>query len=399
MAGATIIFCDLVGFSKKNDSEQIDIIEKLNREISDELYFRRQNQNTPEIVVLPTGDGMLIALMDNDYEPSFWETTLFSLLKRLISWSSYKDNARIRIGVHVGTVSIIKDFNDFDNICGSSINECQRIMDAAHPNQVLISKTALSRYFDQTVWEYIESPFSENKPALFTRPKKIIIKHGDSIEVSIMSEKDNENWVTSEPFSRKTIDNKYERTQLIVKELNSLRNTKRNTDETHEIYEEATFSSFGMLEPAQRAGRTDPAYYNESIKKQKDIFKELANNEKIILWVLIKPMKTIDSLTRLDELINWIELVVSEKNIKLALIPNSDSLPTTNRLIIKGIFSIDGYRIKRGTGYDINIVEYESKKINEHIEEFRRKFDEALSNYPTKQKVLEKLKSLREEYK
>jgi len=65
MAGATIVFCDLVGFSQHNNDEQKNLIYSLNAEVTQELYAHLSELDSPPSVIgLPTGDGMAIALID-----------------------------------------------------------------------------------------------------------------------------------------------------------------------------------------------------------------------------------------------------------------------------------------------------------------------------------------------
>jgi class 3 adenylate cyclase len=157
MAGATIVFCDIVGFSRHDNFTQERMIYDLSAEITHELY-RYVSSPAPHIISLPTGDGMALAFMDSVQNPIDWRPIIFSLLDRLMRWS--RERHQLRVGVHTGVVSIITDINRRPNICGAVINECQRIMDAAQPNQILFSKEAFNAYIGNNMNQYVNNPCS-----------------------------------------------------------------------------------------------------------------------------------------------------------------------------------------------------------------------------------------------
>lgn len=146
MVHATIIFCDIVGFSRNNDDFQTELICKLSAEVTHELFFRL-SEVEPSVIFLPTGDGLAIALLE-DRAPTraSRKAEVFSLVARLMRFtvaSQPKDGSTyLRIAVHGGAVSLIRDINGHPNISGHAVNDCQRIMDAAHGNQVLFSSEA-----------------------------------------------------------------------------------------------------------------------------------------------------------------------------------------------------------------------------------------------------------------
>jgi class 3 adenylate cyclase len=146
MAGATIVFCDIVGFSQYGNDQQGELIYSLNADVTHELYAHLSGiERIPRVISLPTGDGMAIALLDEERNgQSPWTPVLFSLLERLMRWAG--ERRQLRVGVHSGAVSLISDINRRPNVCGATVNICQRIMDAAHPNQVLFSGTAYQQY-------------------------------------------------------------------------------------------------------------------------------------------------------------------------------------------------------------------------------------------------------------
>jgi hypothetical protein len=86
MSSATIVFCDIVGFSKKSADVQLDTIQSLNAEVTHELYkYIPPTYESPQIVTIPTGDGMVIALLHNEHQK--WINQLFRLVGRLMQWN------------------------------------------------------------------------------------------------------------------------------------------------------------------------------------------------------------------------------------------------------------------------------------------------------------------------
>src|SRR5260370_31073332 len=115
---ATIVFCDIVSFSRRNDEELRKLTHSLNAEVAHELYaLLAEIRSSPSVICLPTGDGMAIALLGKD--PAAWAPVLFSLLDRLVRWA--KHNGNLRMGAHFGPLSVLADINRRPNIFGASI--------------------------------------------------------------------------------------------------------------------------------------------------------------------------------------------------------------------------------------------------------------------------------------
>src|SRR4051794_20641887 len=99
MENATVIFCDVVGFSKRNGAKQFQIINSLNKRVSRLLdQHLSYIGHSPNILYLPTGDGMAVVFLG----PSRYPKDLpFSLLDNLVEWIS-EEEAELRIGIHHG---------------------------------------------------------------------------------------------------------------------------------------------------------------------------------------------------------------------------------------------------------------------------------------------------------
>ncbi len=126
MAAATVVFMDIVGFSKKPTAEQKCLVESLTDEVMHCLRtFLKPPFQTPEVLALPTGDGMALVFLHS--APRRWShQTIYHLLYNLQQWAWSQTTPTVevalRFGIHVGTVEIITDINGNPNVCGDTIN-------------------------------------------------------------------------------------------------------------------------------------------------------------------------------------------------------------------------------------------------------------------------------------
>src|SRR5687767_5691292 len=164
--GATILFCDIVDFSKNSTDEQGRLVQALT------ALVREQLGSTAHVIALPTGDGMALAFIEQGQSPAL---QVFALLVKLAEWSEAHP---LRVGVHCGLVSIIQDVNNHPNVCGDTINVAQRVMSAAHPHQILFSEVAKDHYIGRGYDRHTKPPFSTHDPASFDGPFTVVAKHG-----------------------------------------------------------------------------------------------------------------------------------------------------------------------------------------------------------------------------
>jgi hypothetical protein len=403
--GATIVFCDVVGFSQNNNDRQADIITCLNAEVTHELYryVSAINLIVPEIISLPTGDGMAIALTDRDKDKPSWTPVLFSLIYRLMKWSNKESN--LRIGVHVGPVSIIADINRRPNVCGTTVNECQRIMDAAHPNQVLFSEAAYNHCIGSSNY-YSGSPFSAQAPALFKGPYSIIAKHGLRLGTYIMYQeyqrKGREgrgegrlDWVVREPFPRGDIRGGSPRTEFIVSYLEELVRKQKPLS----IFEQAVFGTFGIVDDEQLRKEYGEEYLNLRLQ-QRELLDKLAQQERTELKLIIAPrgkpsmFSVEETCIRLRALLKWMESRWGNPNIDWVRAP----FHGPNRLIVADEFCIEGYRYHysarygNSAGYEMSMAYYDRDKIDTAVKEFLAVFEEAKRGGQTKETVINDIK-------
>lgn len=160
MPSAALLFMDVVKYSAGSIGVQYDTILALNRDVYYVLYsdFDPRNQ---QVIALPTGDGMLLALLDKD--DSLRRDLLekcFELLQSLRSWSDTKQIATLRYGLHYGAITLIRDINNQLNICGDAVNITARIMSLGQANHIVASSDFINHFVPeagQDVGKWVEA--------------------------------------------------------------------------------------------------------------------------------------------------------------------------------------------------------------------------------------------------
>ena len=159
MVAATILFTDIVSFSKKSTAEQRRLIDALTSEIVYELRtLLKPPLGNPDIIALPTGDGLSLVFLHQSSK-SWDRNAILRVIARIHYWA-YNQSSSLRVGVHVGTVELVTDINGKANVCGDTINYAQRVMDAASPKQTLFSEVAFREYVGTESPVCISVPFS-----------------------------------------------------------------------------------------------------------------------------------------------------------------------------------------------------------------------------------------------
>ena len=131
----SIVFLDIIDYSKKTDSEQIEIKNQFNALINYALKDVAENDR----IILDTGDGAAIACNGSPEDVLFISLNIRDeILKSNIHSAT---PLYVRFGINLGPVRVVKDINGRPNIIGDGINVAQRIMSFAKPNQILVSRS------------------------------------------------------------------------------------------------------------------------------------------------------------------------------------------------------------------------------------------------------------------
>ena len=130
----TVVFTDIVGYSKCSVDQQIDIKEHFNRLISESIA----NTEDSERVVIDTGDGVALCFLG---DPENAIVSSMDLRAEVVFQSQGAPIPyEVRTGINVGPVRLVTDINGRFNVLGDGINVAQRVMSFAGPNQVLASR-------------------------------------------------------------------------------------------------------------------------------------------------------------------------------------------------------------------------------------------------------------------
>jgi class 3 adenylate cyclase len=189
------IFIDIVDFTKDRSVEdQSDIIMNMNKIVDDTILACSIDRE--QLIVLPTGDGLCISLIDlRPYDIHL--LIAICILELLHTYNlEQKDEKRrfqFRVGINENVDNLITDFNGRRSVAGAGINMAQRIMDKADGNQILVSQTVhetlrhRDKYMNSfqpftakgkhdqifNVYQYINPEnmgLNNEKPSIFTPP-------------------------------------------------------------------------------------------------------------------------------------------------------------------------------------------------------------------------------------
>lgn len=128
----SVAFIDIVEYSKKSVAEQMRAKEQFNLMLAQALA----DVPTKDRIILDTGDGAAISFLGDPEDGLFLGMALRDAL------TERNDGLlRLRTGVNLGPVRLVKDINGLPNIIGDGINVAQRIMSFAEVNQVLASRS------------------------------------------------------------------------------------------------------------------------------------------------------------------------------------------------------------------------------------------------------------------
>lgn len=131
----SVAFFDIINYSKKPGAEQVEVKKHFNRILSEAIKDVAQNDR----IIIDTGDGAAIALLGAPEEALFISLTIRDAISDL--HKSGIQGLRVRTGINLGPVQVVKDINDQPNIIGDGINVAQQVMNFAEAGQILVSRS------------------------------------------------------------------------------------------------------------------------------------------------------------------------------------------------------------------------------------------------------------------
>lgn len=134
------VFIDVVGFTRDRSVEaQSEIVKALNEDVLQSLSVL--NVDDESRILLPTGDGLCIALM-NQAEPDLHVRLACDLVSRISTGRTPNDDAMrsfsVRVGVNENVDNLVTDVNGCANVAGLGVNMAQRIMTQGDGNQIMV---------------------------------------------------------------------------------------------------------------------------------------------------------------------------------------------------------------------------------------------------------------------
>lgn len=142
---AKYIFIDVVQFSRRSAEAQSDIVKSFNSIVHQVLEQHNVNKdNDNECILIPTGDGMCISLLNHDLPFDSHIQIALSILQAIDEHNKATENEtrkyQVRIGINQNTDILVTDINGRKNVAGAGINMASRVMDKADGGQILVSQ-------------------------------------------------------------------------------------------------------------------------------------------------------------------------------------------------------------------------------------------------------------------
>jgi len=125
----TILFLDIVAYSKTSVNEQYDLKSIFNQMIASKLAHVPAESR----ITLDTGDGAAICFMGDPEDVLHAAVDIRSTL-------GSQNRLNVRMGLHIGPVRVLNDLNGRGNVVGDGINVAQRVMNFAEPNALVASR-------------------------------------------------------------------------------------------------------------------------------------------------------------------------------------------------------------------------------------------------------------------
>ena len=131
----SVVFMDIAAYSSQSVELQMRWKQRFNG------YLTEAIQDVPESerVILDTGDGAAICFLGAPEAAMF--AALHLCRSFVVDERDQQPGLRVRIGINLGPVKLVKDINGAMNAIGDGMNAGQRVMSFAAVNQILVSQS------------------------------------------------------------------------------------------------------------------------------------------------------------------------------------------------------------------------------------------------------------------
>ena len=190
---ATVLFLDIVSYSTIPVNQQLKVKRHFQQMVSSQIN-QLEEENT---IRLDTGDGMAICYLGDPERMYPVGRKLRDIFSSLDADGEF--SYQVRLGLNLGPVKIIEDLNHGRNCIGSGINDAERVMSFAAPNQLLVSRS----YFE--IVSQLSQDYSNELHHLGLRADKHDHQH-DIYELSVeVVRVDDFPHVTSQPAGPESV--------------------------------------------------------------------------------------------------------------------------------------------------------------------------------------------------
>ena len=131
---ATVLFFDVVGYTKQPVAKQIELKGQFNKLVSEFIKDIEESQR----IILDTGDGAALGFLQHPEDA----IEVAMQFRHAVTANRHQDypELNVRMGIHLGPVNVVKDMNGQNNMVGDGINDAQRIMSFAPSDHIYISR-------------------------------------------------------------------------------------------------------------------------------------------------------------------------------------------------------------------------------------------------------------------
>jgi TolB-like protein/class 3 adenylate cyclase len=130
---AHVLLIDIVGYSKLLIDDQQAVVRGLSAVVRGSAEFQAADQ-AGKLVRLPTGDGIALIFFTTPEAPVRCALEIARGLR------GSNPSLQVRMGIHSGPVTYVKDVDEGTNVAGAGINLAQRVMDCGDAGHILLSQ-------------------------------------------------------------------------------------------------------------------------------------------------------------------------------------------------------------------------------------------------------------------
>jgi class 3 adenylate cyclase len=131
----SVVFLDIAGYTERSVTRQINMKGQLQSLIAETVAHTPESER----VIVDTGDGAALCYLGDP------EQALLAAMRLREAFRKQTDplgeRLRVRIGINLGPVKVVRTLSGQFNPLGDGINNAQRVMSFAQPNQILVSRS------------------------------------------------------------------------------------------------------------------------------------------------------------------------------------------------------------------------------------------------------------------